>query len=66
MKNLGFFSIAIIVHGLVFEFFLGGSIKGYLLNGNVYMYTADGKKFSTTVYKLGKVLKEVNHQKKPD
>ena len=40
--------------------------KGYLLNGNVYMYTADGKKFSTTVYKLGKVLKEVNHQKKPD
>jgi len=40
--------------------------KGYLLNGNVYMYTVDGKKFSTTVYKLGKVLKEVNHQKKPD
>ncbi|MDA9328498.1 toxin-antitoxin system YwqK family antitoxin [Flavobacteriales bacterium] len=40
--------------------------KGYLINGNVYMYTADGKKFRTTVYKLGKVTKEINHQNKSE
>ena len=38
--------------------------KGYLIDGNVYMYTADGKKFRTTVYKSGRVMKEINHQKK--
>lgn len=38
--------------------------KGYLIDGNVYMYTTDGKKFRTTVYKSGRVMKEINHQKK--
>lgn len=38
--------------------------KGYLMDGNVYMYTADGRKFRTTVYKGGRVVKEINHQKK--
>jgi antitoxin component YwqK of YwqJK toxin-antitoxin module len=36
--------------------------KGYLMNGEVYMYTADGKKFRTTVYKDGRVIKVENHQ----
>ena len=40
--------------------------KGYLMDGKVYMYNADGKKFRTTVYKAGKVMEELNHQKKSD
>lgn len=38
--------------------------NGYLMDGNVYMYTADGKKFRTTVYKGGRIVKEINHQEK--
>ena len=38
--------------------------KGYLMDGKVYMYTADGKKFRTTEYKGGRVVKEINHKKK--
>ena len=37
--------------------------NGYLMDGKVYMYTADGKKFRTTVYTAGRVTKEINHQK---
>ncbi len=37
--------------------------NGYLMDGKVYMYTADGKKFRTTVYTGGRVTKEINHQK---
>ena len=36
------------------------------MDGKVYMYNADGKKFRTTVYKAGKVMEELNHQKKSD
>lgn len=38
--------------------------NGYLMNGSVYMYTADGKKFRTTQYKDGRVVNEINHQEK--
>lgn len=37
--------------------------KGYLMDGKVYMYTANGKKFRTTVYTGGRVTKEINHKK---
>lgn len=36
--------------------------NGYLINGEVYQYTADGKIFRTTYYKEGRVIKIVNHQ----
>jgi antitoxin component YwqK of YwqJK toxin-antitoxin module len=38
--------------------------NGYLMDGKVYMYTAEGKKFRTTVYKGGRKVKEINHLKK--
>ena len=38
--------------------------NGYLMDGNVYMYTAEGRKFRTTVYNGGRVVKEINHEKK--
>lgn len=36
--------------------------NGYLMDGEVFMYTADRKKFRTTYYKEGRVVKIVNHQ----
>lgn len=36
--------------------------KGYLMDGVVYMYTSDGKKFRTTHYKDGRMVKVENHQ----
>lgn len=36
--------------------------NGYLINGEVYQYTADGKIFRTTYYKEGRVIKIHNHQ----
>lgn len=38
--------------------------KGYLMDGKVFMYTSDGKKFRTTEYKGGRVVREINHRKK--
>ena len=36
--------------------------NGYLMDGEVYMYTSDGELFRTTYYKGGRVVKIVNHQ----
>lgn len=36
--------------------------KGYLMDGLVFMYTSDGKKYRTTHYKDGKIIKVENHQ----
>lgn len=36
--------------------------NGYLINGEVYQYTSDGKIFRTTYYKEGRVIKINNHQ----
>lgn len=39
--------------------------NGYLMDGVVYMYTSDGKKFRTTHYKGGRMVKVENHQESP-
>lgn len=36
--------------------------KGYLMDGVVLMYTLDGKKYRTTHYKEGRIVKVENHQ----
>ena len=36
--------------------------KGYLIDGVVFMYTLDGKKYRTTYYKKGRIVKVENHQ----
>ena len=36
--------------------------KGYLIDGVVFMYTLDGKKYRTTYYKKGRMVKVENHQ----
>ncbi len=38
--------------------------NGYLLNGNIYEYTSDGKKSKTITYEEGKVIKEIKHKTK--
>ena len=37
---------------------------GYLVNGKVYVYTSKGKKSQTTIFKDGKIIKEVKHKVK--
>ena len=36
--------------------------KGYLVDGVVFMYTLDGKKYRTTHYKEGRIVKVEDHQ----
>ena len=41
----------------------GYFIKGYLMDGNVYMYNVKGEKIRTTVFKGGRLIQDINHAK---
>jgi antitoxin component YwqK of YwqJK toxin-antitoxin module len=42
----------------------GFFVKGYLMDGNVFLYDSEGSKTKTTIFNAGRVVKEINHSKK--